>query len=235
MPCIHSSIKKPLKIKFLNCIQFMNHWPEITCLLTTEKHYKSGDLRIVKPLALCHRHVRKALTDTSSDLLPGEPPHKTNIQGPVLPDSKNCLLSRSAPQQLQENFSYSCKTWPTSGRMDQAHCGAFLLRRCSHGAFVWLQVAVTSQFGVFEFQCYVKRSHCLTFGNVLLGGFYVSSGTFFKGKSGQHHERRVLTETTNYNIIPCFHSSITKTARSEIPELYLTYKLFAKTHVRTYD
>ena len=42
------------------------------------------------------------------------------------------------------------KIWPISRRIDEDHCGAFLLRWWSHGAFISLQVAVTSQFGVTE-------------------------------------------------------------------------------------
>ena len=34
------------------------------------------------------------------------------------------------------------KPWPTSRRMDQAHCEPLILRSCLHGAFIWLQVAV---------------------------------------------------------------------------------------------
>ena len=34
------------------------------------------------------------------------------------------------------------KLWPTSRRMDQAHCGPLILHSCLHGAFIWLQVAV---------------------------------------------------------------------------------------------
>ena len=42
-------------------------------------------------------------------------------------------------------FSCMRKSWLTSRRMNQAQCGTFLLRWCSHGAFIWLRAAGTSQ------------------------------------------------------------------------------------------
>ena len=58
-------------------------------------------------------------------------------------DLRTCPLARSALQQLQENVSSICKPWANSHGKDQAHCGPFILRSCSHDAFIWLQVAVS--------------------------------------------------------------------------------------------
>ena len=55
---------------------------------------------------------------------------------------RTCPLARGAPSQLQGNASSMRKPWPTSRRMDQAHCGPFILRSCLHGAFISLQVTV---------------------------------------------------------------------------------------------
>ena len=35
-----------------------------------------------------------------------------------------------------------CKPWPTSSGKDHVHFGRLILRSCSSGVFVWLQVAV---------------------------------------------------------------------------------------------
>ena len=50
-------------------------------------------------------------------------------------------LATSAPSPLQENVSCMRKPWPTCRRMDQAHCGTFLLGSCLSSAFLLLQAA----------------------------------------------------------------------------------------------
>ena len=58
-------------------------------------------------------------------------------------DSRNCPLDRSTMWLLQVNvFREHLKSWSTSCRIDKAQFGTLLLLSCSHGAFIWLQVAV---------------------------------------------------------------------------------------------
>ena len=69
---------KQLIGKFLNCMHLINHWPEITCLATAQKHYKKRDFRKAKPFSPFHQHVHKPLTDKSDDFQCVRLPHGIN-------------------------------------------------------------------------------------------------------------------------------------------------------------
>ena len=145
--CIDFSIEKRLRVKFFNSIQLKNHWPEITCLLTTENHQKSGGLRIVKPLALCHRHVRKSLTDKQTYMGMSQATAKTY----PWPEVHRSSCKGMFPTCIRPGLHLV--EWTT-------HCGAFLLRRCSHSAFIWLQVAVFEISEILEVQSTFRFSQC---------------------------------------------------------------------------
>ena len=133
--------------KFLNCIHLINHWPEITCLATAQKHYKKRDFRKAKPFPPFHQHVHKPLTDKCSDFQCVRLPYGINKYAHFRADSisRTCTSGQKCPVAASSKVSCMRKTWLTSRRMDQAQCGTFLLRWCSHGAFIWLRAAGTSQ------------------------------------------------------------------------------------------
>ena len=94
----------------------------------------------VKSFAPLQRLVMKVLADISSKTSMREKFEKTlNVWLSwldELPTSQKCT-------ELQVNvFRKHLKSWSTSCRIDQAQFGTLLLLSCSHGAFIWLQVAL---------------------------------------------------------------------------------------------
>ena len=48
----------------------------------------------------------------------------------------------------RECLVHMCKSWPTSRRMDQAHCGPFSNRGCSYRTSIWVPGEAILQFGL---------------------------------------------------------------------------------------
>ena len=100
-------------------------------LLATQQVLKSvGIWRILALLRLLWEREKDFRLVSGSHL------HCSNIQ----------WISKDKQQQ-QENVSHMRKPWPTSRRIDQPQCGAFLLGNCSHSALIQLQVAVNLAAG----------------------------------------------------------------------------------------
>ena len=126
--------------KFLNCKKLIIHQPGITCKGKAKKHQKWGDLTRVKLFAPFHTHVNDGSTEITSQLLCAKflKRHKQTCRScfEFLPPGQRCIVA------ARRNVSSMRKPWPTSCGMDQTHCGPFIVRSCSSGAFIWLQVGV---------------------------------------------------------------------------------------------
>ena len=130
------NIIKP-RWKFPNRSKITNNWPGITAHIKLKNtlnglisrkwslllHYRDKSrraLHIFLTSLLCWQRLKKHkwVTELYRQTAPWPEVHRSS-----------CMV-------------YFRKTWPTSRWLDQAQWGTLLLRSCSHGPFIWLQVAV---------------------------------------------------------------------------------------------
>lgn len=89
-------------------------------------------MKKLKPFALFHWSIKKALTDFSNELSTRQTSvKKINGYAPPWPE-----MHRISYQGMFPTGNVS-----KSRRIDQAHCGTFVLRSCLHVAFTWFQVS----------------------------------------------------------------------------------------------